>query len=98
MEGSGLKVYVTAAYSRLNDIFNSKSWVKDLRPYNNVESSHLNRVPSRGRKSFEPVDEYTPQVLTECTTSSYPLFSSTSLSMLNERETTTSSISWWNAR
>ena len=28
MEGSDLKVYVTAAYGNLNDIFNSKSCVK----------------------------------------------------------------------
>ena len=104
MEGSGLKVYVIAACGRLNDIFNSKSWVKALRSYNNVASSHLKRFLSRGPKSFEPIEEYLdtawahPQVLAEYTTSSYPLFSSTSLSMLNERENTTSSISWWNAR
>ena len=41
MEGSGLKVYVTAAYGRLNGIFNIKSWVKALRAYNNVALSHL---------------------------------------------------------
>ena len=58
MEGSGLKVYVTATYGRLNGIFNSKSWVKALRSYNNVASSHLKRFPSKGPKSFEPIDEY----------------------------------------
>ena len=52
------KVYVTAAYGRLNGIFNSKSWVKALRSYDNVASSHLKRFPSRGPKSFEPIDEY----------------------------------------
>ena len=55
MEGSGSKVYVTAAYGRLNGIFNSKSWVKALRSYNNV-ASHLERFPSRGPTSFEPID------------------------------------------
>ena len=58
MEGSGLKVYVTVAYGGLNGVFNSKSWVKALRSYNNVASSHLKRFPSRGPKSFEPIDEY----------------------------------------
>ena len=58
MEGSGLNVYVTAAYGRLNGIFNSKSWVKALRSYNNVESWHLKRFLSRGPTSFEPIDEY----------------------------------------
>ena len=58
MEGSVLKVYVTAAYDRLNGIFNSKSWAKALRSYNKVASSHLKRFPSRGPKSFEPIDEY----------------------------------------
>ena len=58
MEGSGLKVYVTATYGRLNGIFISKSWVKALRAHNNVASSHLKRFSSRGPKSFEPIDEY----------------------------------------
>ena len=58
MEGSGLKVYVTAAYGRLNGIFNSKSWVKALRSYNNIASSHLKSSLTRGPKLFEPIDEY----------------------------------------
>ena len=58
MEGSGLKLYVAAAYGRLNGIFNSKSWVKALRSYHNVASSHLKRFPSTGPNTFEPIDEY----------------------------------------
>ena len=46
------------AATRLNGIFNSKSWVKALRSYKSVASSHLKRFPSRGPKLFEPVDEY----------------------------------------
>ena len=58
MESSGLRVHVTAAYGGLNGIFKSKSWVKALCSYNNVASSHLKRFPSRGPKSFEPLDDY----------------------------------------
>ena len=47
MIASGLKVYMTVAYGRLNGIFNGKA-----------VSSHLKRFPSTGAKSFEPIDEY----------------------------------------
>ena len=52
------KGYVTAAYGKLNGILNSKSWVKSLRSYHNVASSHRKRFPSTGPNSFEPIDEY----------------------------------------
>ena len=58
MERSSLKEYATAAYGRLNVIFNGKSRVKALRSYHNVAASHLKRFPSTGPTSFEPIDEY----------------------------------------
>ena len=67
MEGSGLEVYISAAYGGLTSIFNGKSWVKALRAYRSVAAALLHNFLSTGQKTFEQIDEYINEARTRDT-------------------------------
>ena len=58
MKGSGLSVYVAAAYGGLTGIFNGKSWVKAMRAFRGVSAALLKRFLSSGPKTFDQIQQY----------------------------------------
>lgn len=58
MKGSGLEVYVAAAYRGLTGIFNGKSWVKAMRAFRGVSAAILKRFLSTGPKTFDQMQDY----------------------------------------
>lgn len=58
MQGSGLEVYVAAAYGGLTGIFNGKSWVKAMRAFQGVSAALLKHLLSDGPKTFEQIEHY----------------------------------------
>lgn len=58
MKGSGLEMYVAAAYGGLTGIFNGKSWVKALRAFRGVAAALLQRFLSTETKTFQELEAY----------------------------------------
>ena len=58
MEGSGLDVYVKAAYGGLTGIFNGKAWVKSLRTFRDVVAGQLKNFLSSREKTYNEIQEY----------------------------------------
>ena len=58
MEGSGLDVYVGAAYGSLTGIFNGKVWVKSLRAFRDVVAGQLKSFLSTREKTYNEIQAY----------------------------------------
>ena len=67
MEGSGLEVYIGAAYGGLTGIFSGKSWVKALRAFRGVAAALLHNILSTGEKTFQEIEDYINEARTRDT-------------------------------
>ncbi len=62
VKGSGIEVFIGAAYGGLKGIMNGKSWVRALRAYRSVAAALLKSFLSTGRKTFDDIMTYLEEV------------------------------------
>ena len=62
MKGSGIEVYIGAAYGGLKGIMSGKSWVKTLRAFRSIAAGLLKSFLSTGRKTFNDIIMYLEKV------------------------------------